>query len=232
MIELDGERQKITAAERAAEAQFEQRIFEQPRRGLEPGELECRSVAPDEIDFIEHFFKLVAKRFRLARRLLQDLVDGVHRCVGPMQEGAEARGPALQDAAQYLGLSLHLGAQIVEFAIQLHARGDVADVHQPRTRFAGRIDGVESERIVGRLERTIRLEQPDLYVLERIGRRGFHGLRGVEEPQDESPRGAQSFRRDDRTDQPFKGEIVEILPPEQRGQRTRYLRQDFPLGIE
>ncbi len=40
--------------------------------------------------------------------------------------------PALQHAAQDLALGLHLNPQILQFALLLHACGDVGDPHHPR----------------------------------------------------------------------------------------------------
>ena len=54
----------------------------------------------------------------------------------------------------------------------------------------------------------------------------------IEQAAQESTRRTQGHRADQRPDQFLEGEIVEFLAPEQRGQRGRYLRQDFALGIE
>ena len=138
------------------------------RRGRKTGELERRGIAPHAVDFIQCFLQFAAERVGLARRLLQDSVDGLHGGVGALQERGEARSSGLQDAAQYLALGLHLSAQVLQLARLLHARGDVGYAHQPCARLAGKIDGVEFEAIVGRVGRALRARQPDLDILQWI----------------------------------------------------------------
>ena len=243
LVELDGERQEVAAAECAAAAQFLQRIFHEARGALEAGEFERGGVAPHSIDLIERLFELVAERLGFAGRLFQHLVDGVHGGVGSMQERIEACRSPLQDTAQHLALGLHLGAQIFEFANLLHARGDVAHRHQPRTRLARQLDGAEFESIVRGREAAIGVGQPHFEVLQRVrlrrGGGGGGGVRGAvvrgrcfEQLGDEGSCHAQVFCRDHRADQFLKGQIGEVLAPKQRGERARYLRQDLALAVE
>lgn len=150
-----------------------------------------------------------------------------------MQEGAEAGSAGLKNTAQDFALGLHVHAQVFEFAVLLGACGDVRDPHQPDARFARKIDGVEFEGVVGRLEGGVGIGQPHFHVLQGIRFLGIDARSGrLEQPRHVVARRTQDLGGDDGPDQFLEAHVGEVFAAKQSRQRFRHLRQDLVLAVE
>ena len=231
LVQFDRQRQEIAAAQCTAVAQVVQRILENSRCALQGRELECRRFAPDAVDLVEDFIELVTKRILFARRFFEHRGDCFHRRVGLLHEATEACPAHLQYASQNFPLSVKLAPQIFQFAGGLYPHSDVGDADQPSTRFIRNEDRIELERVMRGIERAVGIGQAHIDIAEGIRLRGVV-RRSAEQASDVVSRHRQGLGRDNGCEQLLKGQISEVLAPEETGERLRHRGQYLVFAIE